>query len=320
MDLPKVAWADVGSAVISLMASATRSAVVVAPFITDAAFRRLLEALPSQPEILVITQWTASDVAAGYSDTRILDRLAERSGRLLLHPRLHAKIYVADQRCALVGSANVTDTAFGFAPEPNREVLIELEPLPTGLLAFLRRIEREAVLASEEFRRAIEEAAARLQALPRQAGDEPPTPCARAVTEWYPSLRSPERLYTLYRSVDGASADEREAAIEDLAEIAVADGLDERGFCDAIAQYMASCPHLIEFDAFLAFPRRFGELTDWLKRRNDASLSHERSQRSIQTLIRWLLFFRRGRYALKDPHYSEVFGRREIIEDDLPRR
>lgn len=321
MNTPKVAWTDLGSAVISLIASVQRSAVVIAPFITDAAFGRLLESLPSRAELLVITRWTASDVAAGFSDTSIMDRVAERSGRLLLHPVLHAKIYVADERRALIGSANVTDAALGFTPNPNREVLVSIEPLPTALLALLRRIEREAVAASEEFRRAIEAAAMRLRSLPRQGGDEPLATVAGAAREWYPSLRHPERLYALYRSIDGASADEREAAIEDLAEIAVADGLDERAFCDAVVRHLNSCAHLVEFDTFVASPRRFGELTDWLKMRNMASpLTHERSQRDMQTLIRWLLFFRPERYALKVPHYSEVFGQRDDIESEPPKR
>ena len=315
MDGRKVVWADVGSAVRSLVGSVRRSAVIVAPFITDGAFARLLEVCPSEAELLVVTRWRASDVAAGVSDTRIMDRIAERSGHLLLHPRLHAKIYVADQRCALVGSANVTNAALGFTAEPNREVLVEVQPLPTTVFALLRRIEREAVEASAELRSAIEAAAAELRASPKAVNGELAVPEGGAGREWYPSLRNPERLYALYRTLADASADEREAALEDLAEIAVDDGLDEPAFCDAVAKHLVVCPHLVQFDALLATPRRFGELTDWLKGRSHASpaLNHRESQRYVQTLIRWLLFFLPERYVLEQPNYSELFGRREAF-------
>ena len=311
MDGPKIVWADVGTAVTSLVASVQRSVVIVAPFITDRAFGRLLEVLPAQAGLLVVTRWRARDVAAGVSDTRIMDRIGERAGRLLLHPLLHAKIYVADQRCALVGSANISDAALGFRPEANREVLVVVQPLPTTLFALLRRIEREAVEASEEFRRAIEAAAAELE--PGAAPNRGPAVAeGGAVPEWYPSLRNPERLYTLYGTLEGASADEREAAVEDLAELGIDDGLSERALWEAVAKHLVVCPHLVQFDAFVATPRRFGELTDWMKARKRVSrpLSHRMSQRYIQTLIRWLLFFRPERYILKQPNYSELFGRR----------
>ena len=315
MDGRKVVWADVGDAVQSLIGSVQRKAVIVAPFITDGAFRRLLEVCPLRAELLVITRWRASDIAAGVSDTRIMDRIAERSGHLRLHPRLHAKIYLADQRCALVGSANVTDVALGFAAAPNREMLVELQPLPTTVLAFLRRIEREAVEASDELRRAVEAGAADLRASAKPVNCEPAVAEGGARREWYPSLRNPDRLYALYRTLADASADEREAALEDLAEIAVDDGLDQSAFCNAVARHLVACPHLVQFDAFLATPRRFGELTEWLKGRSHKSraVDHRESQRCIQTLIRWLLFFLPERYVLKQPNYSELFGRREAF-------
>ena len=130
--------------------------------------------------------------------------------------------------------------------------------------------------------------------------------------EWYPSLRNPGRLYTLYGTLEGASADEREAAVVDVAELGIDDGLSEGALWEAVAKHMVVCPHLVEFDAFVATPRRFGELTDWLKARSRVSrpLSHRTSQRYIQTLIRWLLFFRPERYILKQSNYSELFGRR----------
>jgi len=244
MGAPRVVWNEVGSAVVSLMASARRHSIVIAPFITGTAFGQLLEALPFEAELLVITRWRASDVAAGISDTCILDRVAERSGRLLLHPSLHAKVYVADKNRALVGSANVTNSALGFTHDPNREVLVELEPLPSVLHAFIRRIEKEAVEASEEFRRKIEEAAERLRLSPRQADDKQACMHAGVIREWYPTLRNPARLYTLYQSLEDAAADEREAAIDDLAEIAIADGLNECDFRDAVVRHLTSCAHL----------------------------------------------------------------------------
>ena len=45
---------------------------------------------------------------------------------------------------ALVGSANVTSSALGFTVPGNRELLVDLDPVPISVLSFVRALVREA--------------------------------------------------------------------------------------------------------------------------------------------------------------------------------
>jgi hypothetical protein len=248
-----------------------------------------------------------------------MDLLADRAhARILLHPFLHAKVYLADTTRALVGSANVTESALGLGERSNREVLVEIEPVPTTLLVFIRRLEREGIPASAEIRRELERVAERL--VPAGPLSEVGSQLLPVGTkqEWFPSLRNPERLYRLYCSIQEASSgDEYEAALDDLAELCLPETPQEAEFRQAVAQRLGSYPQIRALDEFVKLPRRFGELTDWVKRRATRQASdHETYQRRIQNLIRWLLFFFPERYALRQPHYAEIFARRVVGEGE----
>jgi hypothetical protein len=71
-------------------------------------------------------------------------------------------------------------------------------------------------------------------------------------------------------------------------------------------------PDLAAFDAFVAQPRHFGEMADWLKARGVlADQNQAERKRYLQGLVRRLRRFLPGRYRLEEPHYSELFGRVE---------
>src|SRR4051794_6196082 len=118
---------DLMTPVERLVTRAADRVILVAPFVKLGVFTRLLRAIPEHvAEIVIITRWAPAEVAAGVSDPEIVSA-AEGDGRVrvLLHHRLHAKIYVSDDRC-LIGSANLTAKALGLTAQPNIEVLVEL--------------------------------------------------------------------------------------------------------------------------------------------------------------------------------------------------
>src|SRR5262249_44053895 len=142
------------------------------------------------------------EIAAGASDLSVFDLLRKRSGsRLLLHPRLHAKVMLIDDQVAVVGSANITEAALGVAPQPNAEVGAGLEPASNRLYLFLRKLERDSIPATEELRRRYEDAAKAapppwnppVVELTSYAPHMPPSP--------FPRFRHPERLYQGYLSI-----------------------------------------------------------------------------------------------------------------------
>ena len=84
-----------------------------------------------------------SEVAAGVSDPEILDVLEEHGDfDLSLVDRLHAKLYIAGDRC-LVGSANTTLAGLGEAGDGgNIEALVETTIDDPGIAATLDEIAR----------------------------------------------------------------------------------------------------------------------------------------------------------------------------------
>ncbi|MCX8052997.1 MAG: phospholipase D family protein [Armatimonadetes bacterium] len=301
-------WRDLGLGIRDLVARAASRVIFVSPYITESALGDLVRSLPGGVRLCVFTRWDPYDIAFGAADTRILELVLQHGGILRLHPRLHAKLYVIDDEFALIGSANLTDKALGFSQGPNVELLLELRPVPNAAWVFLHFLEESSIEASEEIRREVESEAVKLRAL--CAGVR--LSCASSSpdkVDWFPKLRQPSRLFAYYRSPNQGSRDERNSALKDLFEICVPDGLGESEFREHVRQFLFSLPYVAELDLFLHNSRRFGEVTDWLRKRRP-DLPHRELQRIAQTLIRWLLYFAPDRYYLAQPRYTEVIGRR----------
>jgi hypothetical protein len=218
-----------------------------------------------------------------------------------------------DDQTAAVGSANVTDAAFGFSGQPNAEVMAVLQPVPNRLFLFLLQLERDSVPATEELRRRFE--AASKAAPPPWAwpvvdviGDAP-----RGPVSLFPCFRNPEQLYRGYVSVVEFSDHETRAAIlDDLGVLALPDRLDEPTFRQRVGAALLAVETIAAFDEFVAQPRYFGEMAEWLRGRGMlADRGQDDRKRYLQTLVRWLRHFLPGRYRLEEPNYSERFGRVE---------
>jgi hypothetical protein len=291
---------------------------LVAPFIKRKALEHLLAGVAPSVTLTVFTRWSVDEIAAGVSDLSVFDLVRLRVGsRLMLHPRLHAKVVVVDDQVAVIGSANMTEAALGFAVQPNAEVMVLLEPVPQRLFLFLRQLERGAVSATEELRRQFEEAA--------KVAPPPWTPTAitvigevpRRPPSLFPAFRNPEQLYRGYVSlVEFSDHDTRAAILDDLEAISLPDGLDEPGFRQQVGAALLAVEIVAAFDEFVAKPRYFGVMADWLKAQGVLEdQGQEERKRYLQTLVRWLRHFLPGRYRLEEPSYSEFFGRVEGWDD-----
>lgn len=287
---------------------------LAAPFMKRKTLEFLLADVEPSVALTVFTRWNVDEISAGVSDLSVFDLVRERDGsRLLLHPRLHAKVLLIDDQVAAIGSANITDAALGFAGLPNAEVMAILQPVPNRLFLFLLQLERDSVPATEELRRQFEEAA--------KAAPPPWTPPVVDVTgdaprgplSLFPCFRNPEQLYRGYVSVVEFSDQETRAAIlDDLEVLSLPNGLDEATFRQRVGAALLAVERVAAFDEFVMQPRYFGEMAEWLKERGVlADQSHEDRKRYLQTLVRWLRHFLSGRYRLDEPNYSERFGRAE---------
>jgi hypothetical protein len=118
----------------SWVGQARERLTLVAPFIKRKALERLTSGVSASVKLTVLTRWSVDEICAGASDLDVFDFVRDRpSSRMLLHPRLHAKVLLVDDTAAVIGSANITDTALGFTEQPNAEVMAALRPVPNRL-------------------------------------------------------------------------------------------------------------------------------------------------------------------------------------------
>jgi hypothetical protein len=287
---------------------------LAAPYIKRKALERLIADVSPIVILTVFTRWKVDEIAAGVSDLSVLDLLHDRAGsRLLLHPRLHAKLLLIDDQIAAIGSANFTDAALGFADQTNAEVMAILHPVPNRLFQFLLQLERDAVPATEELRRKFEEAGKTVSPPWTPPGVDLIGDAPRGPPSLFPCFRNPEQLYRGYVSVVEFSDQEtRTAILDDLEALSLPDGLDEPTFRYRVGASLLTVDTVRAFDEFVSHPRYFGEMAEWLKDRGVLpDQGQEERKMYLQKLVRWLRHFLPGRYRLEEPNYSEMFGRIE---------
>lgn len=304
-------WRDLDGHVRRHLASAKRSAVLVAPFIKADALQRLLEVVPATVSLTIFTRWRLDEVAAGVSDPQIIGPVETRGGQVWLCEELHAKLFLADHR-ALVGSANVTGAALGLSRRPNLELLQPVDPSEAivGLfLAELRTRSRRAT--STEAEALLQKAAALATAAPVEPPAVPDAEQAEVVEAppWFPAFRSPDRLYGLATDAEWLrQAKSLHPALRDLLALQADASAGEAAFQSEVRCRLRAAQVVRELDAFLIEPQRFGALTDWL-RDILPEANHKQRQEAGQTLIRWLTYFDPDRYKVGTPGaYSEVLS------------
>ncbi|MET7400628.1 phospholipase D family protein [Dactylosporangium sp. NPDC005572] len=276
-------WAQVEN----LLRPAEQRVVLVAPFIKLDVFEAAVRTVPrTVTDITCVTRWSVAEVAAGVSDTEILEA-AQRDGRVavLLCHTLHAKLFLADDRC-LVGSANLTGRATGRVPQPNLEILVNVAASHPEVRHLLDRIQAMAIPATANIAASIREQADLLRKdrpmIVTGEADELPT-------RWYPTTRRPDRLYTAYRGRGDFSAAVREGIVYDLAHLDVAPGLDEPSFNEAVRLRLRSIqeiPGLLK-DGILNSLELQEVIAD------HTGMDNREAQRATETIAAWLRYFDR---------------------------
>jgi len=220
--------------------------VLIAPFVKQDIFKELLAAVPAAvQEITCVTRWSAAEIAAGVSDPEIY-AIAAADGRakVRLCPLLHAKIYVADTR-ALVGSANLTNSALGRIPMSNIEILINADPASADVADAINAVMDESVAATSSLAERLRAEADLLLAtrgalLSEQEQSTPAT--------WVPQTRDPSQLYPVYAGASvPAQKDLKQAVMNDLMNLGLAAGFSEQRFRRAVADRLRQMPGVESF-------------------------------------------------------------------------
>ena len=234
-----------GDDLTSLLSSAERSALIVAPFIRTAALARLLDSIPDEVETSVVTRWRPADILAGASDLDIFDLTEARTVPLLLRHDLHAKLFAADDRC-LVGSANVTDIALGWRAPSNLELLTPVSRAASRIVAFEDALFAGAVRATREQQDRLRDLVERLSDQPHiviaETAEDAPTP-GLLLPNWAPRTKNPDELYLVYTGDEArVSRTALPAMREELAQLGIVPGIGEADFRAWIAATIAQTP------------------------------------------------------------------------------
>ena len=265
----------------------TQHFVLAAPYIKTGALGRILTGAKSTASLVCITRWQPDDIIVGASDIGCRALVVDRGGSFRLHPFLHAKYYRMDD-VVLVGSANLTSSAMGWASQPNLEILCRAgdDFDAQGFERELLRNSRE--ISDIEFARwetLVEIDARSSSAI---SGVQP------LLDAWRPATRDPRNLELAYfgREDEIASFDEQRAASRDIQAISIPPGLTDNAVrawistCLLAAPFTNSVMRLSDLDTQNAA----GTLAEIYR------ISATDARRDMETVQNWLSFL-----ALEDP-------------------
>ncbi|MEV6221749.1 phospholipase D family protein [Nocardia fluminea] len=274
MSDPAHIWRQVSE----LMAGAREQVTLVAPFIKREVLAATLAAIPDTvANIKCVTRWVPEEVAAGVSDPEIIE-LASEDDRLhiSLCPRLHAKLYLADDVC-LLGSANLTGKATGLAAHSNIEILVEIPSNHVEVTRVLTDVQRQAVEASPHMAELVRKQADLLKTGPESSPRQ----------DWYPVTRRPKVLYGYYCGRAHYSRSVEAAILRDLAFLGVPPGLSEHEF----SVWIEARLHAIPFLKTLVDGGSLTNLELQMALQENTDLTDELARRATETIAAWLQHF-----------------------------
>ena len=225
-----------GSRIRALFENTEDDVSIIAPFIKVDALCSLLEVFPSKTHLRCVTRWLPKEVAASISDLEILDVLEKRGNfSLSLVDRLHAKLYIAGDRC-LVGSANVTLAGLGEGRDSsNIEILVDTTIEDLGVAETLEKI-------SKTERPATRAIAQIVRCLADNLSDSVPSTASIEIS-WSPISRRPQDAYLFYtQPPSGYTKTAERTMLNDLARANLQPGLGKDEFRSAVRSLLQTIP------------------------------------------------------------------------------
>jgi len=251
-----------GDMLLKAAREARREVLLIAPFIKAYVLQKVLDEMPLETPITVVSRWIPMEIAQGVCDLEIFNVLVDRANsKLLVHPLLHAKLFRFDD-VTLVGSANLTGKALGWKTPPNLEILISPTEAADVLAEFESRLLSTAILVDQEYydttaRNVLEIKTNMSSAVSFDNREAPSVP-----TVWLPKCRAPEKLWDVY--FDSTNARRRIvenaflAACDDLAALEITPGLSQSHFKNYLTAVLLGMPivQLVDAAAQSGLPTR----------------------------------------------------------------
>jgi hypothetical protein len=222
-----------GDQVRNLFQGATESVSIIAPYIKVNSLKRIIDIIADDVFIKCVTRWIPEEVAAGVSDPEIIQVLDERgNSTITLVDKLHAKIYIADEKC-LAGSANVTQPGLGeSAGDNNIEVLVGCTTQDQNIINTLNaisQVERTAKLQDAE--------------KVRRLADSLKETITRTEHFWFPKSKKAERAFQLYNApLSGFISNADKILVNDIESANIIPALNEPEFNEQVRSLLNQIP------------------------------------------------------------------------------
>ena len=233
-----------GERLKALLGGAQREVLLCAPFIKARVLETVLSAVEASVFVRVVTRWRAGEVAAGVSDLAVFEIANNRPNtKLDLLDDLHAKLYLADD-IGLIGSANLTATALGWAERNNVEILMAVRRKDPDVERLLKRLDT-AVQATFAIRSAID-AEAETLTVPKLYESQDMAGESTHIREraWFPCCAASDKLHVMYFNPETTAIVEgtRRDGLADLHDLHIPGGLVEPDFAQAVRETLLLMP------------------------------------------------------------------------------
>ncbi len=194
--------------------------LLAAPYIKVDVLDVVLSRVAPEASFICVTRWNPRDLAVGASDIECRTMVTQFGGSFRLHTSLHAKYYRIDDT-VLIGSANLTSSAMGWASQSNLEILcragddFDAWSFEQNLLKHAREVSDWEFLHWQEISKIC------AQGDQAMIGGEP------KLDTWRPATRDPRHFGLIYqgREDEIASQDEHRAARRDIQALSIPSGL-----------------------------------------------------------------------------------------------
>jgi hypothetical protein len=264
--------------------------------------------------LTVITRWVPEELAGGVSDLEVWEVIRSRplSG-LRLFPTIHAKYFRFDDEL-LVGSANITERALGWAKRPNLELLVET---PVALLAnFEERMMAGSLEVDDSLVETMRTAVASVASAPRsptvETGFSGLSDSEEERAEWFPRSRHVQHLYECYLGhQDKVISSVFEDGTADLAQLNIPPSLTRSAFNNFVAARLQTLPVVATIDA---------RSSSALDRPSGQALLADLGLAELSTgceewdrISSWLLAFLPKRFRIKNTYTGPALERSQLI-------
>ena len=250
---------NLGEKITRLLSGAHEQIVIISAFVRGDALSRILSDANSKVPVTVFARWRLADLVCGASDLAAFDIARERGAKFRIHSALHAKAFIADNS-ALVGSANVTLSAFGESENPNTEILVPTPADDPCIQSLLKSLFTESMIVDENYVSLLRNVIQENSGIVDETKNPPLSPES---DNWLPATQIPQDFldFLSFRreSMERLRDDTKALAMRDCCALGLSVGADRY---ENIAQAIIQC-------------RLFQELRDQILSSDASGLSDE---------------------------------------------